>query len=197
MNRCFVSRAPKGEWKCHNDQCAEVLQGRARSSSTPDHLKCMHITTVLGEKFLLHGTNQKRTCLSKNVLREIPFPPSVMVDFENHVVSNKLDKIIHRVSDKCFVVRTVSTSEAPLGLLHVRVDRKKCFHCSCNKFRRMTAFCGATTAPKLSKRCIHIYICLWAVFSNGSMKNELSLCLFDASEQGKVVAKILCSLLAL
>ena len=61
----------------------------------------------------------------------------------------------------------------------MRLDRKGKFQCSCRKFRRMTSLCGATTAAKVSHRCIHVYICLWAVFSSNRLKEELSLCLFD------------------
>lgn len=43
----------------------------------------------------------------------------------------------------------------------------------------MTSLCGATTAPKVSKRCVHVYLCLWAVFSSDLLKNEFSMFLFD------------------
>lgn len=179
LYRCFVSRAPTGEWKCHNDSYVEVAQGRARSSSC--NFTCTHIVAAMEESAC---SNQIYTSLSEQVLQSVPFPPSVTTNFEQHVSSGNLDKIIQRVSDHCFVVQTEPTSEAPLGLLHVRVDKKKQFHCSCSKFRRMTSFCEATTAPKLSKRCVHIYICLWAVFSCEKMKEEFSLCLFDETPSG-------------
>lgn len=44
----------------------------------------------------------------------------------------------------------------------------------------MNAICGAPTAPKVSKRCVHVYMCLWAIFSDEPLKKELSMCLFDA-----------------
>ena len=163
--RCFVSRTIAGKWQCHHEQCNEASQGRARSSSELSDGECKHIRTVIEEKSRFSDANLQHTHLSPNVLKIVPFPPSILTDFENYVIKNKLDQIIQRVSDKCFVVQTASTSEAPLGIIHVRVDKNKQFHCTCNKFKHMVSFCGATTAPKLSKRCIHIYICLWAVFS--------------------------------
>lgn len=112
------------------------------------------------------------------MLKEVPFPPAVLAEFEGQVINGNSNKLIHRVSDQCFVVQTMPSSEAPLGLLHVRVDAKKQFQCSCHKFKCMTSLCGATTAPKVSKRCIHVYLCLWAVFSS-DLLNEFPMFLFD------------------
>ena len=119
--------------------------------------------------------------LSSDVLKEVPFPPGVLAEFKGQVINGNSNKLIHRVSDQCFVVQTTPSSEALLGLLHVRVDAKKQFQCSCHKFKRMTSLCGATTAPKVSKRCIHVYLCLWAIFSSDLLKNEFSMFLFDGA----------------
>ena len=187
--RCFVTRNNEGNWKCYHDQCKEASQGRARSAlkELNGAVQCMHINSVLEDRSHLSDTNQKYTQLSSAVLKDVPFPPAILAEFESHIINNNLDKIIHRVSNDCFVVQTTPSSEAPLGLLHVRVDRKRKFHCSCNKFKRISSFCGATTAPRLSNRCAHIYICLWLVFSNNSLKDEFSFSLFDESKSGKVL----------
>ena len=103
---------------------------------------------------------------------------SVVAEFEAHAINGKLNNPIHRVSEHTFVVRRAPNSEALIGLLHMKLDRKRKFQCSCREFRQMSSLCGATTAPKVSHRCIHVCICLWAVFSSDKLE-ELSLCLFD------------------
>ena len=177
----FVSRTQNGRWQCHQEKCKEASEGRKRSRSDTADLECSHISAAISACDKSHRieTCKKHIHLSSSALQAVPFPLSVLTAFENHVTNDKLDKIIHRVSDQCFVVQTTSTSEAPLGVLHVRVDKRKQFHCSCKRFKQMTSLCGATTAPKVSKRCLHIYICLWAVFSDELLKDEFSLCLFS------------------
>ena len=186
LHRCYVSYS-KGKWKCHHKECETASEGRERSyyhESTTLPPECVHIGRV--NEFVSHtpptseGSNQlQQIYLSSDVLKEVPFPPAVSAEFEGQVINGNSNKLIHRVSDQCFVVQTTPSSEAPLGLLHVRVDAKKQFQCSCHKFRRMTSLCGATTAPKVSKRCVHVYLCLWAVFSSDLLKNEFSMFLFD------------------
>lgn len=80
--RCFVSRGPKGDWKCHNDLCREASQGRARSSFESGDMHCVHITKILEVKSCFNGSHHTYTCLSESVLQEVPFPPSVMANFE-------------------------------------------------------------------------------------------------------------------
>ena len=183
LHRCYVSFS-KGKWKCHHKECETASEGRERSyhESTTLPSECVHIRNV--NELVSHspptseGSSQlQHTRLSSDVLKEVPFPLAVLAEFEGQVINGKSNKLIHRVSDQCFVVQTTPSSDAPLGLLHVRVDAKKQFQCSCHKFRRMTSLCGATTTPKVSKHCIHVYLCLWAVFSSDLLKNEFSMIL--------------------
>ena len=51
------------------------------------------------------------------------------------------------------------------------------FHCPCATFRRffsLTSHSGGGTTPRLSKRCIHFYVCLWAFASNENLAREFS-----------------------
>lgn len=169
---------------CFHAECKEAAQGGARSSSESPDMKCTHISLAIEASSHFNDVRQRSTNLSSTVLQDVPFPPNILAEFKSHVTNDNLDKIIHQVSDQCFVVQTTPTSEAPLGLLHVRVNKNKKFHCTCNKFKHMSSLCGGTTALKVSKRCFHIYICLWAVFSDPSMKDEFSLCLFSDSKSG-------------
>ena len=63
-------------------------------------------------------TDDGNGCLSPGVLNDMPFPPSVLAEFDSHVINGKLDGLIHHVSEHSFVVQTKPNSEAPLGLLH-------------------------------------------------------------------------------
>lgn len=156
------------------------LHRRDYSEAELLHFECSHIKSA---KSTLSIENQKSiVTLLPNVLSHAPFPPAIIAEFKGLGSTNKL---IHRVSEHSFVVQTAPNTEAPLGLLHIRIDTKKKFHCSCSKFKRMTALSGAPTAPKVSKRCVHVYTCLWAILSSDSLKNELQMSLHDALLDGK------------
>lgn len=119
---------------------------------------------------------EQATCisLSSSVLTSIPFPPTVQAEFEAYLIEGH-NPVIQRVSKKSFVVATPPTSESPLGLIHVRIGPNNSVQCTCHKYKRAISLAGATTAPKLSKRCTHFYLFLWAVFSDDSLKKEFSL----------------------
>ena len=112
--------------------------------------------------------------LSSTVLTSTPFPPAVRTEFEAYLVEDH-NPVIQRVSKKSFVVATPPTSESPLGLLHVRIGPNNNVQCTCHKYKRAISLAGATTAPKLSKRCTHFYLFLWAALSYDSLKKEFSL----------------------
>ena len=111
----------------------------------------------------------------------LAIPPAVRAEFEAYVIENRT-QLIQRVSKKSFVVVTSPSSEAPFGLLHIRTGPNNNIQCTCHKYKRATSLASATTAPKLSKRCSHFYLFLWATLSNESLKKEFSLS--DSGEYG-------------
>ncbi len=125
--------------------------------------------------------NSKFTTLSAETLHTVPFPPEVMKIFEEHVRTDNLNNIICKISANNFVVQDKNTHENTPGILHVRIDSKKQLYCTCSKFKRMQSVSGATTAPKISRRCFHIYFCLWGIFSREKLKKEFSFVLFYES----------------
>ena len=87
-----------------------------------------------------------------------------------------LPAIIQRVSERSFVIRTSEKSfQTPMKLLHIRFDSQNHFHCQCSQFKKTGQLASATTAPILSKRCIHLYICIWAFLSCESLQKEFSM----------------------
>ncbi len=62
------------------------------------------------------------------------------------------------------MVQDKNTHENTPGILHVRIDSKKQLFCTCSKFKRMQSLSGATTAPKISRRCFHILMPLGDIF---------------------------------
>ena len=167
-----MSVSQEGKWQCHYTDCKVASDGRERSYSEAELLnfECSHIQSAKSTSKI--GNQKSTVTLLPNVLSHAPFPPAIIAEFKGFESTNKL---IHHISEHSFVVQTAPNAEAPLGLLHIRIDTKKKFHCSCSKFKRMTALSGAPTAPKVSKRCVHVYICLWAILSSDSLKNELQI----------------------
>ena len=134
---------------------------------------CQHVKEA--QKTLCSCEQGVHYQLCSSVLCNGPFPPAVRAEFEAHLI-NGCTTLIQRVSSKSFVVATSPTSESPLGLLHIRISSGNSFQCTCNKYRRSsTSLASATTAPKLSKRCIHFYLFLWAGLSHESLRKEFSL----------------------
>ena len=171
--RCFVTYA-NGQWHCQFSECALATAGRSRSGSDvcQTNSTCQHIR----EAHKSQCSKEQATCISlcSSVLTNAPFPPAVRAEFEAVLIGH--NPVIQRVSKKSFVVATTPTSESPLGLLHVRVGPNNIIQCTCHKYKRTTSLAGATTAPKLSKRCTHFYLFLWAALSDDSLKQEFSLC---------------------
>ena len=95
-------------------------------------------------------------------------------EFEAYLIEGH-NPVIQRVSKNSFVVAITPTSEAPLGLLHVRIGPNNVVQCTCHKYKRAISLAGATTAPKLSKRCTHFYLFLWAALSDNSQGGIFSV----------------------
>ena len=107
-------------------------------------------------------------------MNSLPVPPAVRAEFEAYLIESRT-QVIQRVSKKSFVVVTSPSAEAPFGLLHIRTGPNNNIQCTCHKYKRATSLASATTAPKLSKRCTHFYLFLWATLSNESLMKEFSL----------------------
>ena len=79
-----------GTWTCHNKECKEASQGRARSSRVEIlPLECAHIKAAIESKQKPHvqsETDDGNVHLSADVLNDIPFPPSILAEFESHVI---------------------------------------------------------------------------------------------------------------
>lgn len=132
--------------------------------------------------------------LKLDILSSFPFPTSVQQTLQEMVSSseNTEPAIIQRVSEKSFVIRTPEKSfQTPLKLLHIRFDSQNKFHCQCSQFKKTQQLSSAPTAPKLSKRCIHLYICMWAFLSCPSLQQEFSMYV-HLLQQGmqSIVAKV-------
>ena len=144
--------------------------GRDRSGLDMMHTgsTCQHVKIAQKSQSSMCGTQD--ISLSGSVLKSAPFLPSVQAEFEAHLINGRTS-LIQRVSNKSFVIAT-TPSESPFGLLHARIGPRNNFQCTCHKFKRGTSLASSTTAPKLSKRCTHYYLFLWALLSNESLKNE-------------------------
>lgn len=120
--------------------------------------------------------------LKVETLSTFPFPTSVQQTLKE--MSSSHSAIIQRVSEKSFVIRTVTkTFQTPLKLLHVRFDSENNFHCQCSQFK-VEKLSSATTAPKRTKRCIHLYICMWAFLSCENLQREFSMYFHQLQPEG-------------
>ena len=128
---------------------------------------CQHVKEA--QKSQHSSTQDIHLCTS--ILSSFPFPQA---EFEAYMIEGRT-VLIQRVSNKSFVVVSTPTSESPLGLLHIRISSTNNFQCTCHKYKRSTSLASALTASKLSKRCTHFYLYLWAVLSHESLKREFSL----------------------
>ena len=141
---------------------------------TPQHLypACSHVEVAM------HSNSMSMPLeLKLDTLSNFPFPTSVKQALEKMVTSETLlPAIIQRVSERSFVIRTSEKSfQTPMKLLHICFDSQNHFHCQCSQFKKTGQLASATTAPILSKRCIHLYICIWAFLSCESLQKEFSM----------------------
>jgi hypothetical protein len=173
---------------CYYEECREAFQARERSSGDKCEVECVHVLAAKAAQFNQSARNF--TSLSYAVLSTVPFPCDVLAEFERCAKNNELNNIIHRVSDHSFVVHEELSRGSSIGVLHIRIDKKKHLYCTCSTFKRMAALCGATTAPKVSRRCSHIYLCLWAIFSNQKWKEEFALFPFDEESAPGIIISL-------
>lgn len=190
----------EGKWKCFYKECTTAPDGRERSANTPQldcSGNCRHITTVQ-EELWFHEVDQ--LTLDVDALSQLPFPPSIRQELQK--MKEQCPTLIQRVSGDSFLVRTRECSqEHPLGLLHVRFRVQQqplpkseprpamgqpSFHCPCNTFQRFSSLLpGPATTPKLSRRCLHFYLCLWAFACNSSLRDEFSFYLSGVDTEGE------------
>ena len=162
-----------GKWKCHFSDCAVAAEERSRSGLDTNCSTCQHVKEA--QKPQCVGEQGRHIQLCSSTLSSGPFPPAVRAEFEAYLI-NGCTTLIQRVSSKSFVVVTSPTLESPLGLLHIRISSANSFQCTCNRYKRSsTSLASATTAPKLSKRCSHFYLFLWAALSHDSLRKEFCL----------------------
>ena len=167
-------------WKCLYSKCSIAQEAHTRSykqSSSSELLStCMHISQVRQAA----ECNEENSILQLNpaVLDDFPFPKDVYSSLVNVISQNKANLLIRLVSQCSFAIQDImmnesSESAAPLGIVHFRIDNNnKSFHCSCSNFRRSSSLASCTIAPKLTKRCSHFYIVLWAILSNEELHDS-------------------------
>ena len=184
--RTFVSVSGGKHWQCHYAPCAIAQEARLRSSATtgsldsPQSGTCEHIQKVYQD--LLHGScdSQEQIELDRSLLSALPFPQSIKEKMQEMSAKHANNRLIQRVSDETFLLRNAQCSqEHQFGVLHVRLSKAvpPTFHCPCNTYRRyssVTAHSGGGTTPRLSKRCQHFYLCLWAIASDVQLSAEFS-----------------------
>ena len=134
--------------------------------------------------------------LDIDVLSNLPIPCSIRQELQ--VMKEEAPALVQRVSSDSFVVRNREcTQEHLLGLLHVRFraqqllpksgcEPRPSFYCPCHTFQRFSSLLpGLATTPKLSRRCLHFYVCLWAFACNRSLRDEFSFYLSGINSEGE------------
>ena len=153
------------------------IQNLLSIHSDNHHPPCFHTKTSMQS-----SSQSLPLQLKVETLSSFPFPTSVQQTLKEMACSHSA--IIQRVSEKSFVIRTVTKSfQTPLKLLHVRFDSENNFHCQCSQFKA-EKLSSATTAPKPTKRCIHLYICMWAFLSRENLQQEFSTYLHQFQPEG-------------
>ena len=173
--RTFVCQQSTGMWKCYAKDCSTVQDARSRSdpNSSADvaqyiceHVKC--VQQQMSDQTIV----EHPLFLNVDVLTTLPIPADVAHELK--CTSEKTTTLIRRVSEGSFAIRLPETSqEQPLGVLHIRFTKPSqspVFYCPCHSFQSSNTS-GPTTA-RLSRRCSHFYICLWAFASDKSLSEE-------------------------
>ena len=132
---------------------------------------CTHIKEAQQSQCTIFTTEYAKINLSRHLLESGPFPPVIRSELTALLKSGQTT-LIQRVSKNSFVVVTNTTAETPLGLLHMKVDGSNKIRCTCQQYKREVSLGNALTASKLSKRCFHFYLCLWAILSDEFLKKE-------------------------
>ncbi len=130
---------------------------------------CSHIESaiLLGAPSVSTSDAIGAVSLDHGALDSFPFPKDVRTTFEEMAKAQGYSRLIQQVSERSFVIRTEDkTFHAPQQLLHIRFDVQNNFHCQCSQYKRVALLSSSTTAPGLSRRCIHLYMFFWACLSN-------------------------------
>ena len=189
--RTFVSVSGGKHWQCHYAPCKTAQEARLRSSApfesqdtSQNSGKCEHIQTVYQDLLQQNScdstSEHNQIQLDVSLLSTLPFPQSVKEKMQEMTTHHANSRTIQRVSDETFLVRNAKCSqEHQFGMLHVRLSKAvpPTFHCPCDTYRRyssVTAHSGGGTTPRLSKRCQHFYLCLWAIASDVELSAEFS-----------------------
>jgi len=205
--RTLVSVSEDGFWKCNYDACKTVQESRMRSTTCSDVQRkafsgeCEHVRKVQKESLLQPPSVCHPLHVNTSILQSLPFPPSVKEELQA-MKGEFSTGLIQRVSEETFLVRDLKrTQEHQYGVLHMRFLKPKLqragdlpapptFHCPCATFRRfssLTSHSGGGTTPRLSKRCIHFYVCLWAFASNENLAREFSHYLSPEHAGNKII----------
>ncbi len=185
--------------ECHYEACTTAQDARMRSSSiacgsgvcaTMRGPPCEHIAVVQKEELETSDAKSECKTLNEAALQQLPFPPSTKTELM--ALHERHTNLIKRVSPETFLVQGEVSQQHQFGLLHVRFTKTKNsspkFYCPCSSFARFpsqTAHSGGGTTPRLSKRCIHLYACLWAFASNEQLGAEFSMSsLLSTEHQG-------------
>ena len=106
--------------------------------------------------------------LNENVLDSCHFPPDVKTQL---LQLGNTKSIIQRVSHQSFVMRTEKHNFThPLRLVHIRIEVQGKIRCQCSHYKTTSSLTAVHTSLRLSKRCIHVYGCLWALLSSPEMQ---------------------------
>ena len=172
--RTFVCQQSTAMWKCYAKDCSTVQDARSRSYSNSsaedaqyvcEHVKC--VQHQMSDQAIV----QQPLFLNVDALTTLPIPADVAHELK--CMFEKTTTLIRRVSEGSFAIRLAEMSQdQPLGVLHIRFSKPSqspVFYCPCHAFSSNTS--GPTTA-RLSKRCIHFYICLWAFSCDKSLSEE-------------------------
>lgn len=165
--RTFVTEN-SGKWKCYSRGCSSAQHVRQRSSG--ENI-CEHISSAKSEELKTGPSQPLNLCTS--VLEKLAVPERHREELLKHFSEHS--SLIHRVTETTFVVRDRrETQEHPLSLLHVRFSKstlkQSLFHCPCSDYQ--TTMSGSAVISKPSRRCLHFYLCFWAIKCNPDIAFE-------------------------
>ena len=161
--RTFVTE-DAGTWKCYYKGCLAAQHVRERSSG--DHI-CKHISTVKMEHISCTLSPHMDLCTA--TLEKLAVPLRDREDMLKLLSDNPC--LVQQVSENTFVVRdSCESQQHPLGLLHVRLSKQQLFFCPCSDHQRSTS--GSAITAKPTRRCIHFYLCFWAITCNPQVAAE-------------------------
>ena len=178
--RTFVSNN-QNRWKCYHKRCSSAQVIRSRSLASAD---CQHITSLKLEYATMKSDRVYGPLkLDQSKLEVLTIPERYKREIDEML--KKSTPLIQRVSSETFVVRSIEESqEHPLGLLHLRLQKKSVYrkdlkqqiqqipslYCSCSAYQNYQQH--NTSTVKLSRRCVHFYICMWAIISDADLCKE-------------------------